>query len=272
MAIQRIVSSETEVKNGHIVVSTGPFQSLDYGNQITDLSGVFSPEISQSMSSNAKFGYEFTGGFTERTTGQAGASDVGSDFNYTSDMAASGTWKRFGFDPVSQYDNDQPYWTEPAPSEASGVGLFGGSYLPPGVDGLFDFGFYDDSYSIPGTVGSDPYTAASGSFDFSSLTPGSFIQVRFDFNVTTQVDNTIIEPALIWQTRTSDGTPTFTFALTAQPINFGSNSVGKTFLNRPILTAYFASEEDVNAKALLAIKSNNLVKIQPLTTLATVQM
>lgn len=270
MAIQRIVSSESEVKNGHIVVSTSPFQSLDYGNQITNLSGIVSPVISESMTSNAKFGYEFTAGFSERTTGTAGASDEGDNFDYTSDMASSGIWKRFGFDPVKQYDNDQPYWSDPVPSDASGIGLFGGDYLPPTVNNLFDFSFYEDGYSNPGTIGSNPYTAASGSYDFTDLTPGSFVQVRFDFNITPQVPNTTIEPALIWQTRDANGTPTFTFALTAQPIYFGNDSVGATYLNRPIMTAYFASEEDVNARVLPAIKSNSLVQIQPLTTLCVV--
>lgn len=51
-------------------------------------------------------GYEFTGGFTERTTGQSGANDLGTNFQYTEAMATAGTWKRFGFDTTRQVAND----------------------------------------------------------------------------------------------------------------------------------------------------------------------
>lgn len=216
-------------------------------------------------------GYEFTGGFSERTTGQTGASDEGDNFAYTSDMASSGIWKRFGFDLNNQVSNDVAYWTDPTPLPTSGVGVFGGAYLPQGVDSVFDFGYSDTAFSPSGTTNAgEIYTAADGSFVFNDLQPGSFVQVRFDFNVLPQVANTTVETALIWQTRDADDNPTFTFALTSQPSRYGLDSVGQTFLNRPILTAYFASDEDVNARALLAIRSNTLVQIQPLTTLCVV--
>jgi hypothetical protein len=217
------------------------------------------------------FGYEFTGGFEERTTGQAAVSDSGSNYQYTQDMANSGIWKRFGFSNAAQLANDNPYWTDPTPEPASGIGLFGGSHMPDGVTQLFDFDFSAGTFTPSGqTSGGEIYTAASGSFDFSQLRPGSFVQVRFDYNIRPQVANTTVETALIWQTRDANDNPTYTFALTAQPLYYGIDSVGQTFLNRPILTAYFASQEDVNARALLAIRSNNLVQVQPLTTLCIV--
>lgn len=216
-------------------------------------------------------GYEYTGGFLERTTGQTGASEEGDNFSYTSDMASSGIWKRFGFDLNNQVSNDSAYWTDPTPLPTSGVGLFGGLHLPQGVDSVFDFGYSDATFSPSGATNTgEIYTAADGSFDFSDLEPGSFVQVRFDFNVLPQVANTTVETALIWQTRDADDNPTLTFALTSQPARYGLDSVGQTFLNRPVLTAYFASEEDVNARALLAIRSNALVQIQPLATLCVV--
>ena len=43
-------------------------------------------------------GYEFTGGFADRTTGTAGASELGSNVSYTQALVDSDTWPRFGFD------------------------------------------------------------------------------------------------------------------------------------------------------------------------------
>lgn len=216
-------------------------------------------------------GYEFTGGFADRTTGTAGASDVGSNVLYTQDMVDNDRWLRFGFDPAQQNANDSAYWTEPTPLPTSGIGLFGGAYMPAGVSSMFDFDFNASTYSDAVETGDFQYTAATGSFDFSECRAGDLALVRFDFNVLPQVANTTLEVALIWQTRLADGTPTFTFALTGEPQYFGTGTVGQTFLARPFISAYFASDEDVNARALLAIRADNICQIQPLTTLTTIQ-
>ena len=216
-------------------------------------------------------GYEFTGGFADRTTGTAGASDVGSNVLYTQDMVNADRWLRFGFDTTQQATNDFAYWTEPAPAPTAGVGLFGGSYMPAGVSSMFDFDFNASTYSDAVEAGGLQYTQANGSFDFSQCQAGDLALVRFDFNVLPQVANTTLEVALIWQTRLSDGTPTFTFALTGDPMFYGTGTVGRTFLARPMISAYFASQEDVNARALLAVRADNPIQIQPLTTLTTIQ-
>jgi hypothetical protein len=216
-------------------------------------------------------GYEFTAGFSDRTTGTAGASDVGTNVLYTQSMVDSEKWLRFGFSASQQAANDSAYWTEPTPKPTTGVGLFGGSYMPSGVSSMFDFSFDEPSFSGSLDSGDLQYNAASGSFDFTECKPGDLALVRFDFNVLPQVANTTLEVALIWQTRLSDGTPTYTFALNGDPMFFGTGTVGRTFLNRPIISAYFASEEDVNARALLAIRADNPVQVQPLTTLSTIQ-
>lgn len=216
-------------------------------------------------------GYEFTAGFADRTTGTGGASDVGSNVFYTQDMVDNDRWLRFGFDSTQQATNDSAYWTEPTPAPTAGVGLFGGSYMPANVTSMFDFGFNESTYSDAVETGDFQYTAADGSFDFSQCAAGDLALVRFDFNVLPQIANTTLEVALIWQTRLSDGTPTFTFALTGDPMFYGTGTVGRTFLARPLLSAYFASQEDVNARALLAIRADNPIQIQPLTTLSTIQ-
>ena len=219
----------------------------------------------------SKGGYEFTGGFADRLSGQSGANDLGEYVAYTQAMADDGQWLRFGFSDAAQAANDVPYWSEPTPASATDIGLFGGSYMPAGVTNMFDFDFYASTYSDAVNSGSLQYTAANGAYDFSQCRPGDLALIRFDFNVIPQFANTTLEVGLIWQTRTAEGTPTFTFALTTQPIFFGEGSVGNTYLNRPIISAYFASNEDVNAVALPAIRANNQIQVAPLTTLTTIQ-
>ena len=221
--------------------------------------------------SDSDGGYELTGGLTDRTTGLAGQSDVGSNVSYTQGMADAGTWLRFGLDATSQAANDVPYWTDPAPVSATGIGLFGGQYMPQGVSSLFDYTYSNTSYSDAVATGSLQYTSATGSLDYSQCLAGDLALVRFDFNLLPQVVNTTIEIALIWQTRDANDAATFTFALTGEPLFYGVGTVGRTFLNRPILSAYFASNEDVNARALPAIRADNQVQIQPLTILNTIQ-
>lgn len=215
-------------------------------------------------------GYGFTGGFTDRTTGSAGSSDVGSNVSYTQEMVNAGRFMRFGFNADRQLANDFPYWTEPTPAPAAGIELFGGSYMPDNFDSMFDYTLDNSTYSAAVESGSLQYTAATGSYDFSDGEPGDLALVRFDYNVVPQIANTTVEVGLIWQTRLSDGTPTFTFFLAGPTIFFGTGVVGKTFLQRPLITAYFASNEDVNALALPAIRSDNPVQIQPLTTLCAI--
>ena len=219
--------------------------------------------------SKAEGGYEFTAGFTDRTTGQAGVSAEGSNVFYTQTMVDNDRWMRFGFDTTQQAANDIPYWTDPTPQPATGVGVFGGSYMPGGVTRLFSF---DDNtaYNAADEAGDFQYTAAGGSLDFTQCKVGDLLLARFDFNVVPQVANTTLEIALIWANRDASDNITGTFALTGDPVFYGQGSVGRTFLNRPILSAYFASQEDVNARALFAIRADNIVQIQPLTTLINI--
>ena len=224
-------------------------------------------------------GYEFTGGFLDRTTGQTGTSDVGSNVSYTSADVAANRWRRFGFSSARQIANDQPYWVDSGdPDEApasgttdyQGVGLFSGAYMPSGVTSMFDF-TQDDTYNQEVTTGDNPYTAATGSLNWTQCKVGDFAEVRFDFNITPQFANTTVEVGLIFATRDADDNITFTFPLLTNPIFFGQGSVGKTFLNRPSISAYFASQEDVNARALPAIRADQPILVQPLTILTTIK-
>ena len=222
-------------------------------------------------------GYEFTGGFSERLSGQAGANDLGTFVAYTSDDVAHKRWKRFGFSSAANQANDNQYWGETDPSYDNTKGLFGGLHMPAEVTRLFDFSYSGDYSNAlnpaivdPATDNEFRYSAADGSIDFTECLVGDLALVRFDFNVIPQVANTTLEVAMIWQTRNASNVGTFTFALTGEPLFYGTGTVGRTFLNRPLLSAYFASAEDVNARALLAIRADNPIQVAPLTTLVTI--
>ena len=215
-------------------------------------------------------GYEFTGAFVERTTGQSGSNDIGTDYEYTQELADSQTWKRFGFSTSQQLANDNEYWGETSPDFDQTKGVFGGLYMPNGFSNMFDF--TDTSVGAAVTTGNLKYTAANGSYDFTDGHPGMFVQVRFSYNVTPLVAGTTVETALIWHTRNEYDDVTFSFALTNQPITYDSNTVGRTLLSRVEMTGYFASNEDVNARALPAIRADNRCIIQPLSTLVTLSM
>ena len=226
--------------------------------------------------SAASGGYEFTAGFADRDTTGGGSSDVGTNVSYTEAEVAAGAWRRFGFDSARQLANDTPYWGNgPDSNEAphagtndyQGVGLFSGSYMPQGVTSLFDFTADQGAFSLEETSGSNPYNAANGSLDFTQCQVGDFFVGRFDFNLVPQFPNTTVEIGLIWSTRDAEDNITFTFPLTTQPIFLGTGA-GATYLCRPIITAYFASQEDVNARALPAIRADQPILVQPLTFLS----
>lgn len=213
-------------------------------------------------------GYEFTGGFVDRTTGSAGSSDLGSNVQYTQAQAAAKTWRRFGFSSAQQVINDVEYWGETDPAFDQTKGLFGGLYMPTGIDNLIDYDNTDMAAAV--TTGDLQYTAANGTYDLSQTQKGDRVQVRFSFNVVPQVANSTLEVGLIWTTRDENDTPTFTFPLTAQPVYYGTGTQGAAFLNRIEMSAYIASDEDINARALPAIRCDNEILVQPLSTLITV--
>jgi hypothetical protein len=235
------------------------------------------PEVVNAQLVKSNGGYEFTGGFSERLSGQSGSNDLGTFVAYNSDDVAHKRWKRFGFSSAANQANDNQYWGETDPSYDNTKGLFGGLHMPAEVTNLFDFSYSGDYSNAlnppivdPATDNEFRYSAADGSIDFRECLVGDLALVRFDFNVIPQVANTTLEVAMIWQTRDANNVGTFTFALTGEPLFYGTGTVGRTFLNRPLLSAYFASSEDVNARALLAIRADNPIQAAPLTTLVTI--
>jgi hypothetical protein len=217
-------------------------------------------------------GYEFTGGFADRGAGAVfGERSLANDTEYTQTMVDNRTWYRFGFDATNQAAYDFAYWTDPTPSPTAGIGLFGGDHMPGGMTSLFDFSANDVAYNQATALGSEvpSTTAATGSFDFTQANAGDLAKIRFDLNLTPSADHTTFELALIWSTRDADDNITFSFPLTGVPFTLGSGSAGVTYPMRGELSAYFASNEDVNARALLAIRASQVCFVQPITTLAT---
>jgi surface protein len=135
----------------------------------------------------------------------------------------------------------------------------------PARNNIITHGYYE--YSGNTETG---YEGSTGRIKLNDLRVGDQLRVRFDFNIIPQIANTTVEPALWYSNRDTNDQITYSFPLTTQPIFYGSGTVGNTFLNRPEISAWIASEEDINALALPAIKSDNPVIIQPLGLLITI--
>lgn len=258
--------------DNHLVVTLSDGTEVDAGELPETGKGGDSYSIGMYGSASSRVdsdaGYELTGGFADRTTGQSGANDLGSNVQYTQAQADAGTWRRFGFSSTQQVANDVEYWGETRPGFDQTKGLMGGLNMPEGFENMFLFD--DTALSAAVTTGALQYTAANGSYDFSGCKQGDLALIRFSFNVVPQVANTTLEVGLIFATRDENDDVTYTFPLTVQPIFYGTGAQGKAYLNRVEMSAYIASPEDINARALPAIRADNQILIQPLTTLYTV--
>ncbi len=231
------------------------------------LSGIFflaSGNVSEAALAEASSGIEFTGGFAGKPLSNNYAWENGVGISITTQDVSDGIYKTFSMDSTVQVAVDSPYWTDPTPADHTGKGVFGGSYLPEGVSTVFDYTTVDSDTYEDGTN-----VVTTGGLDFSQLQVGDKVDVRFDFNAIPQIANTTIEPAVWYKNRDENDNVTFTFPLTAQPIFYGTGTVGKTYLNRVSLTIYIASQEDINSLSHFAIKSDNLITIQPLSALFT---
>lgn len=193
---------------------------------------------------------------------------VDSSINYTVDDVDNGVYKVFSFNRANHLTNDNPYWSIPTPSGETGIGLFQGANLPNEVTSLMDYDYvFNDNYDANGNTG---FEGSTGRIKLNDLVYGDQIRVRFDFNVIPQISNTTVEPALWYSNRTDSDDITFTFPLTAQPIFYGGGTVGNSYLNRVEISAWITSNEDVNALALPAIKSDNPIIIEPIGILITI--
>lgn len=210
--------------------------------------------------SGTKGGFTFSGGFAKRIVSGGNQDPISipeSDVN---------KWVPLDLSASAQTSTDAPWWPGAAPS--NGIDLFGGTALPYGVTRMIDF---TQSWSTSGDsdVGTSQSTTRTGTLRFDELETGTTNLLRFDLNITPQVANTTIEVGLWFQPKlslngTNDGSA---FPLPGSPFFFGTGTVGRTFLSRPITTMYIASDSDRFAYALPMIKSDNPVIIEPLSML-----
>ena len=230
----------------------------DDADSILTYSGPFVVPFNPATYRTGRGGYEFTGAFT----------DKGTPVNYTQTLVDAQRWYRFGTSTAAQVAQDIEYWGELRDGFDQTKGVFGGLSMPQGVTDLFQFD--DTSISAAVEAGSLQYTAANGTLDLSQCKTGDLVLVRLDINVTPQVANTTLETGLIYANRNEADSVTFTFPLVSQPIFYGTGTVGKTYLNRQLITAYIASDEDLNSRSLPAIRSDNPVIVEPLSMLVTI--
>lgn len=237
---------------------------------ITNNVGVTQEDVDTALEEGlaGQMGYEHTGAFADKPTDNSFVWQAGTGIEYTQADVDADLWKVFSLSRTVHDAVDNPYWTDPTPTGNTGIGLFQGANLPNGFDGLFDFD-HDFDTEYPGSSGTG-YEGSTGRIDLSDCQPGDQLRVRFDFNAIPQIANTTIEPALWYSNRNASDDITFTFPLTAQPVFYGTGTVGNTYLNRVELSAWVTSSEDVNSLSLPAIKSDNPITIQPLGLLVTI--
>lgn len=213
-------------------------------------------------------GYSHTGAFAGKPVSNQYVWQAGAGINYTQSDVDAELWKVFSLSREVHDAVDNPYWTDPVPTGNTGIGLFQGAYLPEGVSTLFDYEYdYDTNYPSSSGTG---FEGSVGRIKLNDIRVGDQLRVRFDFNIIPQIANTTIEPALWYSNRNPNDEITFTFPLTTSPVFYGTGTVGNTYLNRPEISAWIASEEDINALTLPAIKSDNPVIIQPLGMKVTI--
>ena len=216
------------------------------------------------VTDTANSGIEFTGGFAGKPLTNNYAWEAGTGISITQANVDDGIYKTFSLDRDVHLAVDVPYWSDPVPADHTDKGVFGGSYLPDNVPTVFDYVTVDsDTYEDGSNV------VTTGGLDMSNFSVGDTIRARFDFNAIPQISNTTIEPAIWYKNRDANDNVTFSFPLTAQTIFFGTGTVGKILLNRVDISIYIASQEDINALAHFAIKSENQIIIQPLSCLLT---
>jgi len=182
---------------------------------------------------------------------------------YTKAEADAKQFRVFSLSRQVHLASDNPYWSSPTPQSHIDKGLFGGTALPAGVTQLCD-------YTEAGTGPNSEATV--GSLYFRECQVGDLLLLRFDFNVIPQIANTTLEVGLWWRTRDPNTlAETFAFDLMGTPSFFGAGSIGRSYLMRPIISAYFASDEDIYAHALPIIRADNPIIIQPLAVFATIE-
>ena len=217
------------------------------------------------IKTNGVAGYDVTGAFLGKDPNAGAVWTSTTGINYTSSQASTQQVITFSLDSSIQSNTDNPYWTTPTPAAHTGVGLFGGSYLPDNVSPIFNFTEVD-----PDTFEDGTNIPTTGRISLSGCSFGDQLRLRFDLIVIPQITNTTVTPMLWYKNRTAGGVVTYSFELPTQPNFFGQGTVGKEYLNRVEISAWIANEEDVHALVYPAMKADNPCIIKPNSMMATI--
>jgi hypothetical protein len=256
----RVTSAETSLSQIQIQVTTNASSLEDLENADIAL---------QTQIDAAKSGEEFTGAFAIKDISSGLPFDFpaqgwGANYiQYEPARAVAGTTQEkvlpFSLDAaVQQYSDDNSTLPGPLPDH-TGVGHFGGAFMPPGVTRLFDF-----NVVVPG---GDLFTGndVAGSIDLSQVNLGDQIWIRMDYAIIPQVQNTRITPVVWMRTRDGAGNIVSEFELAGVTFTPEDSTIGQETLIRATVSAYVASELDLNALLHPAIRSDRTVRIKPLT-------
>ena len=239
--------------------------------EVTVLSGEHTADVEAlsadiaDIKTNGVAGFDVTGAFLGKDAGAGAVWTSTTGIEYTSEQAASEQVITFSMDSSIQSNTDNPYWTNPTPAAHTGVGLFGGSYLPDNVSPIFNFTEVD-----PDTFEDGTNVPTTGRISLSGCSFGDQLRLRFDLIVIPQITNTTVTPMLWYKNRTQAGVVTYSFELPTQPIFFGQGTVGKEYLNRVEISAWIANEEDVHALVYPAMKADNPCIVKPNSMMATI--
>ena len=261
----RTYNIDTNVTGSDLVIGTDADDNNKTKNYTIDSIAAYG---ASSIARQGESGYSHTGAFADKPISNNYVWQAGAGINYSQADSDADLYKVLSLSRSVHDAVDNPYWSIPAPSGKTGVGLFQGANLPDGVESLFDYDF-DFDVAYPSSTGTG-FEGSTGRIDLSDCVYGDQLRVRFEFNIIPQIANTTVEPALWYSNRDNNDNITFTFPLTTQPIFYGGGTVGNTYLNRVEISAWITSNEDVNALTLPAIKSDNPVIIQPLGLLTTI--
>ena len=235
-------------------------------------SATFSPLISSNHTAIEKLilsgtsGYDVTGAFEGKDPGAGNVWTSTGGIAYTS--ADVNSVKTFSLDPVIQPNTDNPYWSVPTPEPHTGVGLFGGAYLPNqplAKSPIFVFDSVDNDTFEDGSN-----VTTTGRISLSGASYGDQLRVRFDLIVIPQVTNTTVTPMLWYKNATPAGVVKYSFELPTQPVFYGQGTVGKEHLSRVEISAWIANEEDVHALVYPAVKADNPCIFKPNSMMATI--
>lgn len=239
---------------------------------VLSASSTFSPLISSNQTAIEKLilsgtsGYDVTGAFEGKDPNAGNVWTSTGGINYTS--AEVDKVKTFSLDPVIQPNTDNPYWSTPTPEPHTGVGLFGGAYLPNqplAKSPIFVFDSVDNDTFEDGSN-----VVTTGRISLSGSSYGDQLRVRFDLIVIPQVTNTTVTPMLWYKNATPAGVVTYSFELPTQPVFYGQGTVGKEHLSRVEISAWIATEEDVHALVYPAVKADNPCIFKPNSMMATI--